>query len=195
MHRFLIIFIVSSLIFMPLTACNSSTQTSNSADVEHSEDDGHDHSKDNEIHSEDDEVHSEDDGHDHSKDNEIHSEDDEVHSEDDGHDHSDHELHSRGGQIIESDPYHIELVTKNKDAGTELQLFLLHEAEERVIADAQVTANVLPPGGEPQTLELVYEPAEESYKGLIPSAEKGSYNLVVQTEINGEKINSRFSVE
>ena len=118
-----------------------------------------------------------------------------MHSEDDGHDHSDHELHSRGGQIIESDPYHIELVTKNKDAGTELQLFLLHEAEERVIADAQVTANVLPPGGEPQTLELVYEPAEESYKGLIPSAEKGSYNLVVQTEINGEKINSRFSVE
>ena len=182
MRRLLTISIVLPLIFMPLAACNNSTQTSStSADVEHSADDGHDHSKDGE-------VHSADDGHDHSKDGE-------VHSADDGHDHSAHELHSRGGQVVESAPYHIELVTKNKDAGTELQLFLLHEVEERVITDAQVTANVLPPDGEPETLKLVYEPAEESYTGLISSAGQGPYNLVVQTEIGGEKINSRFSVE
>lgn len=169
------------LVWVPLAACSNSTQQSPSPEAKHSADDGHDHSKDGEDHSEDD-------GHDHSK-------EEEGHSVDDGHGHSEHELHSRGGQVVESDPYHIELVTKLKDDETQLNLYLLHEAEDRAITDAQVTANVQQPDGEQQTVKLVYEPAKKSYTGLLTAQESGQYNLVIQADINGEKVNSRFSIE
>ncbi|KAI9130099.1 hypothetical protein [Acaryochloris sp. CCMEE 5410] len=182
MRHFLTVPILLGLILLPLTACSStSDSTAADAETEHSADDGHDHSKDEE-------THSANDGHDHSK-------GEETHSADDGHEHSEHELHSKGGQVVESDPYHIELVTKPKDDGTQLNLYLLHEAEERVITDAQVTANVQQPDGEQQTVKLVYEPAEEGYTGLLTAQATGQYDLVVQTDIGGEKINSRFSIE
>ena len=182
MRHFLNIPILLSLcLLLPLIACSNSKPENTTAETEHSADDGHDHSKDKE-------THTEDDGHDHSKDGE-------VHSADDGHGHSEHELHSRGGQVVESDPYHIELVTKPKDEGTQLNLYLLHEAEDRVISDAQVTANVQQPDGEQQTVKLVYEPAEEGYTGLLTAQATGQYDLVVQTDIGGERINSRFSIE
>jgi len=154
------------LVLLPLSACNNSTQQSTSAETEHSADDGHDHSQDGE-----------------------------AHSADDGHDHSEQELHSRGGQVVESDPYHIELVTKPKDDGTQLNLYLLHEAEDRAITNAQVTANVQQPDGEQQTVKLVYEPAKKIYTGFLTAKAIGQYDLVVQTDIDGEKINSRFSID
>ena len=175
------VFLSLCLMLLPLTACSNSTQQSPSAETEHSADDGHDHSKDGEDHSEDD-------GHDHSQEGE-------GHSADDGHGHSEQELHSRGGQVVESDPYHIELVTKPKDDGTQLNLYLLHEAEDRAITDAQVTTNIQQPNGGQQTVKLVYEPAEKSYTGLLTAQESGQYDLVVQADINGEKVNSRFSIE
>lgn len=168
------------LILLPLTACSDGTPGNTSAEAEHYANDGHDHSKDSD-------GHSAADGHDH-------SEDKEAHTAADGHDHSEHELHSKGGQVVESPPYHIELVTKPSDNGTQLYLYLLHEAEERVITDAQVTANVQKPDGEQQTVKLVYEPAEESYAGLLAAQTTGQYNLVVQIDIGGKKINSRFSI-
>lgn len=182
MRHFLTVPILLGLMLLPLTSCSGTSEnTTADAETEHSADDGHDHSKDEE-------KHSADDGHDHSK-------DEEKHSADDGHEHSEHELHSKGGQVVESDPYHIELVTEPKDDGTQLNLYLLHEAEERVISDAQVTANVQQPDGEQQTVKLVYEPAEEGYTGLLTAKATGQYDLVVQTDIGGEKINSRFSIE
>ena len=168
MRHFLTIPILLGLMLLPLTACSGTSEnTTADAETEHSADDGHDHSKDEE-------KHSVDDGHDHSK---------------------DEEKHSKGGQVVESDPYHIELVTEPKDDGTQLNLYLLHEAEERVITDAQVTANVQQPDGEQQTVKMVYEPAEEVYTGLLAAKATGQYDLVMQTEIGGEKINSRFSIE
>lgn len=190
------VFLSLCLMFLPLTACSNRTQQNTSTEAEHSAVDGHDHSKDGD-------EHSPDDGHNHSKDAETHSADDghdhseetEEHTADDGHEHSEHELHSKGGQVIESDPYHIELVTKPNDDGIQLNLHLLHEAEEQVITNAQVTANVQQPDGEQQTVKLVYESAEESYTGLLAAQATGQYDLVVQIDIGGEKINGRFSIE
>ncbi|MBE9030446.1 hypothetical protein IQ266_11960 [filamentous cyanobacterium LEGE 11480] len=118
------------------------------------------------------------------------------HSADDGHDHSkDKKTHSKGGQVVESDPYHIELVTNPQDNETQLNLHLLHEVEDRVITDAQVTANVRQPDGEQQTIKLVYEPTQKSYIGVLTTQTAGQYDLVVQTDIGGEKINSRFNIK
>ena len=120
------------------------------------------------------------------------------HSENDGHDHSKDEKegeHSHGGQVIESGQYHLELVAAPNDDGTHMDFYLEKGEKHEKISDAKVTAQVQLPSGEQKTIPLEYEADEKHYHAILPEKAAGEYKVAILSEINGEKVNARFSVK
>lgn len=64
-----------------------------------------------------------------------------------------------------------------------------HEA----VADATVVAQVQLPDGTQQALPMEHDAAGEHFFAFLPSQAAGDYKAVLQTDINGEKVNARFS--
>lgn len=118
------------------------------------------------------------------------------HSENDGHDHSHKDgEHSHGGQVIESGEYHLELVAAPNDEGIHMDFYLEKGEKHEQISDAKVTAQVQLPGGEQKTIPLEYEADEKHYHAILPEKAAGEYKVAILSEINGEKVNARFSVK
>ncbi|MGQ4646457.1 hypothetical protein [Lyngbya aestuarii] len=101
--------------------------------------------------------------------------------------------HSQGGQVVESGPYHLELLPIVENQGVHLDFFLQNGDDHQAIPDANVKAQIQSPGGESQTVDFTYDAADKHYEAVLPQAEPGEYQVAVQTDINGEKVNGRFS--
>ena len=127
----------------------------------------------------------------------------EGHSENDGHDHSEHEHdhsehekegeHSHGGQVIESGQYHLELVAKPIDDGIHMDFYLAKGEKHEKVSNAQVTAQIQLPNGEQKSIPLKYEADEKHYHAVLPEKITGEYKVAILSDINGEKVNGRFS--
>jgi len=116
------------------------------------------------------------------------------HSENDGHDHSHKEgEHSHGGQVIESGEYHLELVAAPNDEGIHMDFYLEKGEKHEKISDAKVTAQVQLPGGEQKTIPLEYETDEKHYHAVLPEKAAGEYKVAILSEVDGKKVNGRFS--
>ena len=116
------------------------------------------------------------------------------HSENDGHDHSHEEgEHSHGGQVIESGQYHLELVAAPNDEGIHIDFYLEKGEKHENVSDAKVTAQIQLPSGEEKTIPLEYEADEKHYHAILPGKAAGEYKVAILSEINGEKVNGRFS--
>ena len=101
--------------------------------------------------------------------------------------------HGRGGQIIESGEYHLEFVAAPGDNGTNIDFFLEKGEKHETVSDANITAQVQLPSGEQKTIPLKYEASENHYHGTISEKAAGEYKVAVISEVNGEKVNGRFS--
>lgn len=124
------------------------------------------------------ETHKEGDGHDH--------------KEGDGHDHSG-DGHGKGGQVVETGDYHLEFLTHKADNGVSLD-FVIEKGEAHTpITTAKVTAQVQLPDGTQQALDMKYDAGEKVYKAVLAKAPTGEYNVAVLSEVDGKKMNSRFS--
>jgi len=100
----------------------------------------------------------------------------------------------QGGQVVKSGDYHLEFVPSKEGDGTHLDFFLYKGDSTEVIPTAKVTAKVEFPNGTRQDIELPYEPDGKHYGKKLPDASiPGDYNVAILTDINGEKINGRFS--
>jgi hypothetical protein len=106
---------------------------------------------------------------------------------------TDHPKTSQGGQVIESGPYHLELVPVPENDGTHIDFFLQKGDSHEAIPDAKVTAQVQSPAGEQKTLDLAYDAAGKHYAAFLPEKAAGEYKVVILTDIKGEKVNGRFS--
>ncbi len=116
------------------------------------------------------------------------------HSENDGHDHSHKDgEHSHGGQVIESGEYHLELVAAPNDEGIHMDFYLEKGEKHEQISDAKVTAQVQLPSGEQKTIPLEYEADEKHYHAILSEKTAGEYKVAILSEVNGEKVNGRFS--
>jgi hypothetical protein len=104
-----------------------------------------------------------------------------------------HSKVSKGGQVIESGPYHLEFLPIKEDGGTHLDFYLQKGDTHTAIPDAKVMAQVQLPDGTQQSLDLKYDPDGKHYAVKFPSAATGEYKVVILSDINGEKINGRFS--
>ena len=98
-----------------------------------------------------------------------------------------------GGQVVEVGEYHLELVPEVEAEGTHMDLYLQKGDSHEAIPDAQVTAQVDLPDGTQQSLDMKYDAEGKHYTALLPSSAAGEYKVAVLSDINGEKVNGRFS--
>lgn len=106
---------------------------------------------------------------------------------------ADHSAATQGGQVVETGAYHVELVPVPEADGIRLDLYLQTGDTHEAVADAAVVAQVQLPDGTQQALPMEYDAAGEHFFAFLPSQAAGDYKAVIQTEINGEKVNARFS--
>lgn len=99
----------------------------------------------------------------------------------------------KGGQVIESGPYYLELVTTNEANGTHLDFFLQKGNNHEPIPNAKVTAQVQLPNGRQQALNLQYDAAGKHYYAELPGTTTGEYKVVILSDIQGEKVNARYT--
>ena len=99
----------------------------------------------------------------------------------------------QGGQVVESGPYHLELVTGKESTGTHIDFSLQKGDNHEPIPNAKVTAQVQLPDASQKTLDMKYSANDKHYTAILPSTTAGEYKIAVLSDINGEKVNGRFS--
>ncbi|MCT7989409.1 hypothetical protein [Laspinema olomoucense] len=100
---------------------------------------------------------------------------------------------TQGGQVIEVGPYHLELVALPEPGGVHLDFYLQTGDTHKAIPAANVTAQVEMPTGEQRTLELPYDETGEHYATFLPAEVSGEYKVAILTDIQGKKVNGRFT--
>lgn len=105
----------------------------------------------------------------------------------------DHGTAQRGGQVIESGPYHLEFVPEPEADRTHLDFYLLKGDNHDAIPNANVTAQVQLPDGSQKSLAMKYDAVDKHYTAILPGKTVGEYKVAILTDINGEKVNGRFS--
>ncbi len=100
---------------------------------------------------------------------------------------------SKGGQVVESGPYHLELVPAPEADGIHLDLYLQTGDTHEAIADATAIAQVQLPDGTQQEIPMEYDAEGAHFFAFLPSQAAGDYKTVIQTDIKGEKVNARFN--
>lgn len=106
---------------------------------------------------------------------------------------TDHPQESKGGQVIESGAYHLEFMSEAENNGTHLDFYLQKGDNHEAISNAKVTAQVQLPDGTQKSLPLAYDAEGKHYAALLPEKASGEYNVAILSDINGEKINGRFT--
>ena len=99
----------------------------------------------------------------------------------------------KGGQVVESGAYHLELVTEKEDKGTHLDFYLQRGDNHAAIPNAKVTAQIQMPDGTQKTLPFKYDTKDQHYTALLAGNKTGQYQLKMTADIKGEKVNGRFS--
>ncbi|HEY9657102.1 MAG TPA: hypothetical protein V6C65_01465 [Allocoleopsis sp.] len=100
---------------------------------------------------------------------------------------------SKGGQVVEAGPYHLELVTLKEANGIHLDFYLQKGDTHEAIPDATVTGQIQLPDGTQKSVEFEYDAAGQHYVATLPDTAAGEYNVAVLTDIKGEKVNGRFN--
>lgn len=99
----------------------------------------------------------------------------------------------QGGQVIESGPYHLELLTFKEANNTHIDFFLQKGDNHEPIPNAKVTAQVQLPDGSQKSLNMKYDAQGKHYVAILPNTSPGDYKIAILTDMNGEKVNGRFS--
>lgn len=99
----------------------------------------------------------------------------------------------KGGQVVESGAYHLEFVPVKEANGTHLDFYLQKGDNHEAIPNAKVTAQVQLPDGTQKTVPLTYDTEGKHYAALLAGKLAGQYQVKITSDINGEKVDGRFS--
>lgn len=100
---------------------------------------------------------------------------------------------SRGGQVVEQGAYHLELVPEKEKDGVHLDFYLQKGDNHQAIPNAKVTGQVQLPNGTQKNLTFKYDADGKHYTVLLPEKASGQYQVRMTAEMNGQKVNGRFS--
>lgn len=101
----------------------------------------------------------------------------------------------KGGQVVESGAYHLELVPEKTEANTILELYVQKGDDHQAIPDAKVSGEVQYPDGQVKPVTFVYEDKEKHYEGTVPGKAAGSYQLKITTAVGKDKVDGRFNFD
>jgi hypothetical protein len=97
------------------------------------------------------------------------------------------------GQVVESGPYHLELVPEKSDKGLHLDLFVMTGDNHKPIPNAKITGQVQFPDGKQKNLVFTYDAKDKHYTSLLEGKATGQYQLKITAEIDGKKVTARYS--
>jgi hypothetical protein len=100
---------------------------------------------------------------------------------------------NKGGMVVESGPYHLELVPEKEGSNTHLDLFLQKGDTHEPILDAKVTAQVQLPDGTQTALDMIYDAPAKHYAAKVAGVAAGEYKVTIQSTIGTEKVNARYT--
>jgi hypothetical protein len=103
------------------------------------------------------------------------------------------EAEKKGGQVVESGPYHLEFSPSKESGSTHLDFYLQKSDTHQPVANAKVTAQVTLPDATSKSLELVYDADGKHYTAKLPDTAAGDYKVTIISDITGEKVNGRFT--
>jgi hypothetical protein len=101
----------------------------------------------------------------------------------------------KGGQVVESGKYHLELVPEKSANETHLDLFILSGTDHQAISDAKVSGEVQSPDGKQKALTFTYDTEGKHYAAVVPGKNTGAYQLKVTAAIGNEKADGRFNFD
>ncbi|PSF31277.1 hypothetical protein C7H19_23045 [Aphanothece hegewaldii CCALA 016] len=99
----------------------------------------------------------------------------------------------KGGQVAETGAYHLELVPLKEADGVHLDFYLYKGDDHKLVPNAKIAAQVQFPDGTQKILDLPYKANGEHYGALLTEKATGQYQVKITADINGEKVNGRFS--
>lgn len=99
----------------------------------------------------------------------------------------------KGGQVVESGDYHLQFVPEKEASTAHLDFYLMKGDQHKAVSNAKVTAQVQLPNGSQKSLAMIYDPAEKHYTAKLPNAAPGAYKVVILSDVDGNKVNGRFS--
>ncbi len=95
--------------------------------------------------------------------------------------------------MIESGPYHLEFVPEKEAGAAHLDFYLLKGDNHEPVPNAKVIAQVQLPDGSQKSLDMKYDPSDKHYTAKLPNPTAGEYKVAILSDINGQKVNARYS--
>jgi hypothetical protein len=100
---------------------------------------------------------------------------------------------SKGGQVVESGPYHLELVVEKEADKTHLDFYLQKGDNHQAIPNAKITGQIQMPDRTQKTVTFTYDQKEQHYTVLLPGKVVGQYQMKITADISGQKVDGRFT--
>jgi major membrane immunogen (membrane-anchored lipoprotein) len=101
----------------------------------------------------------------------------------------------KGGQVVESGQYHLELVPEKEASATHLDFYLFQGDKHEVIPTAKVTADVQSPDGKLKTVPFSYDASGKHYAAAVSEKAAGQYQVKITATVGSEQIDGRFKFD
>jgi hypothetical protein len=101
----------------------------------------------------------------------------------------------KGGQVVESGKYHLELVPEKEASGTHLDFYLLQGDKHEIMPNAKVTADIQLPNGQQKTTPFSYDASGKHYAAVVNEKATGQYQVKITSTIGSEQVDGRFKFD
>jgi hypothetical protein len=106
-----------------------------------------------------------------------------------------HMAPKKGGEVVESGKYHLELVPEKEASATHLDFYILQGDKHEIVPNAKVTADVQLPDGKQKTVPFNYDASGKDYAAVVSEKAAGQYQVKITATVGSEKIDGRFKFD
>jgi hypothetical protein len=101
----------------------------------------------------------------------------------------------KGGQVVESGKYHLELVPEKEASATHLDFYLFQGDKHEIMPNAKVTADIQSPDGKLKTVPFSYDASGKHYAAVVSEKAAGQYQVKITATVGSEQVDGRFKFD
>jgi hypothetical protein len=106
-----------------------------------------------------------------------------------------HTAPRKGGQVVESGKYHLELVPEQEGSSTHLDFYLLQGDKHEIMPNAKVTAQIQSPDGNLTTIPFNYDVSGKHYAAVVSEKTAGQYQVKITATVGSTQVDGRFKFD